>query len=185
MKKYEVEVKYRVADFERLETRLSELGAVPLPENYQCDTYFQHPARNFAETDEALRIRQSTDGLFVTCKGPKIDAETKTRHEIEFSIGESDADKTQFAELLDALDFAVVADVEKRRREFKLMRDGQLYKIALDTVNKAGCFVELETECTGSELAAGQEAIKHLAEQLNLTDSIRTSYLEMILNPDV
>ena len=49
----------------------------------QVDTYFSHPARDFAATDEALRIRSIDQENFVTYKGPKLDATTKTRREID------------------------------------------------------------------------------------------------------
>ena len=44
------------------------------------------PCRDFAQTDEALRIRTVGDTSFVTYKGPKLDATTKTRRELELPL---------------------------------------------------------------------------------------------------
>lgn len=181
MKNFEVEVKYRVEDFAPIEEQLEKMGAIPLPEALQCDTYFQHPCRDFSKTDEALRIRQSTDGVYVSYKGPKVDKLTKTREELEFPIGQTAETKDQYIELFNALGFSVAMDVEKSRREFKLEREGRLIKVALDSVAGIGSFVELETECSQSEIAAGREVVMSLAEKLSLSKSIQTSYLEMVM----
>ena len=49
----------------------------------QVDRYFAHPCRDFARTDEALRLRRDGDDVAITWKGPRIDAATKTRRESE------------------------------------------------------------------------------------------------------
>ena len=87
----------------------------------QSDQYFAHPARDFAQTDEALRIRTVGDTSFVTYKGPKLDATSKTRRELELPLAASDPDGSQFAELLAALGFTPVAIVRKQRRKFHII----------------------------------------------------------------
>jgi len=55
----EVEVKaHAPCSFDQLEEKLHKLGAVRIREEYQEDTYFNAPHRDFAVTDEALRIRK-------------------------------------------------------------------------------------------------------------------------------
>ena len=54
--KYEVEMKFPVSDWAALEARLAELGATISAAQAECDVYFAHPARDFARTDEALRV---------------------------------------------------------------------------------------------------------------------------------
>jgi len=53
---YEVEVKVP-ADLEAVRDRLEALEATPRGAVVQVDTYYDAPHREFAETDEALRIR--------------------------------------------------------------------------------------------------------------------------------
>ena len=84
--KLEVEQKFAVPDLGQLQTRLLELGAKAGEPQLQVDQYFAHPARDFAQTDEALRIRRIGQSNFVTYKGPKIDATTKTRRELELPL---------------------------------------------------------------------------------------------------
>ena len=83
---YEVEMKFPVADMAALEGRLVEMGAAVSAAETERDVYFAHPARDFARTDEALRIRRKAEKNFLTYKGPKVDATTKTRHEIDLPL---------------------------------------------------------------------------------------------------
>jgi hypothetical protein len=66
----EVEQKFRVL----LDAVASfrEMGVVVRPVE-ETDLYFQHPARDFAASDEALRIRQKAGVCLLTYKGPKLD----------------------------------------------------------------------------------------------------------------
>src|SRR3954470_19109093 len=98
--KYEVEQKYRYSADLNLEQRLDELGARWESVNQQSDVYYAHPVRNFAETDEALRIRRVGEKNFVTYKGPKIDKTTKTRMELELPLAPGDDGAEQFGKLL-------------------------------------------------------------------------------------
>jgi len=83
---YEVELKFPVADLPALERRLAELAGRFYAPVDQVDRYFNHPCRDFAQTDEALRLRHHGDGVAITWKGPRIDAATKTRREIELPL---------------------------------------------------------------------------------------------------
>src|SRR5262245_2449607 len=82
----EVEQKFRDVDFAVLERRLRELGAVEGKQREEADHYFNAPDRDFARTDEALRIRRIGSANCVTYKGPKRDLQTKTRTEIEVPL---------------------------------------------------------------------------------------------------
>ena len=147
----------------------------------QSDQYFAHPARDYAQTDEALRIRTVAGGSFVTYKGPKLDATTKTRRELELPLAETDADGSQFAELLAALGFTPVETVRKTRREFRITHDGREVHGALDSVDGVGTFVELELSADDASLDAARRVITALADQLQLGASERRSYLELLL----
>ena len=67
----EIEIKMRSDDNGRVERILLEKGARPLENLDQTDEYLNHPCRDFAETDEALRLRRDSRGK-ITYKGPKI-----------------------------------------------------------------------------------------------------------------
>jgi adenylate cyclase, class 2 len=178
---YEVEQKHRVTDAAALIARLRERGVQLEKPIEQSDQYFAHPCRDFATTDEALRIRVVGDKSFVTYKGPKLDTTTKTRREIELPLDLADHDGSQFLSLLAALGFTPVAMVRKRRRTFRINADKYEVDGALDDVDGLGCFVELELQANDDNLEAAKRPISKLASELNLGPSERRSYLEMLL----
>jgi len=178
---YEVEQKHRVSDEAVLVARLQERGGHLEKPVEQSDQYFAHPCRDFATTDEALRIRVVGHKSFVTYKGPKIDTTTKTRREIELPLDPADHDGSQFSSPLAALGFTPVAMVRKRRRTFRITADEYEVDGALDEVDGLGCFVELELQANDDNLEVSKRTISKLASDLNLGPSERRSYLEMLL----
>jgi len=175
---FEVEQKHRVEDAAALQARLAELGAAWHAPLAQADEYFAHPQRDFAQTDEALRIRTVGDHSFITYKGPKLDATTKTRRELELPLAATHA---EFAELLAALGFCSVMTVHKTRRPFELIHAGQTVHGAWDEIDGLGAFVELELAADEASLAAAKDCIASLAAALPLGPTERRSYLELLL----
>jgi len=137
------------------------------------DIYFASPVRDFTKTDEALRVRKG-DGIKITYKGPKIDQTTKTREEIEITV--DDFDKA--VKLFEKLGFKPVAKVVKTRRIYRI----DDVTICLDSVEGLGEFIEFEVKT--SDVENGKKRLFELAEMfgLRLEDSIRKSYLEMLLS---
>lgn len=177
---YEVELKIR-ADHEVITSRLKELDITVDQAIIQEDTYYNAPHRDFAETDEALRIRrqreQSTDEweTIVTYKGPLLDEKSKTREEIETHITNGET----FDTTLRRLGFTPSATVRKERECYQL---GE-YKLTLDAVEDIGTFIEIETEAETDIEEAREGAYKQL-EELGLApeDHIQQSYLGMLLD---
>jgi len=178
---YEVEQKFPVADPSQLERRLAELGAVLHEPVLQVDRYYRHPARDFAHTDEALRIRRIGPQNFVTYKGPKIDAATKTRREIELPLAPGEAGFAGFASLLEALGFQPAAEVRKHRRKAHIDWEGSCVEAALDQVEQVGSFAELELAVAEAEVPRAKACLASLAARLGLEGSERRSYLELLL----
>jgi adenylate cyclase class 2 len=178
---YEVEQKFPIADAADGRERLRGLGAAFDSPIEQADTYFGHPARDFGQTDEALRLRQVGPENFVTYKGPKLDALTKTRREIEMGLESGVRASEQFAEILLALGFRRVLTVRKRREPGHLTWEGQSVHIALDHIDQLGDFLELEIAADENGLPAAKEALSKLASRLELASSERRSYLELLL----
>src|SRR5919109_363528 len=86
----EVEMKFTGVDFVRIRRRLARWGARGDPTRREADHYLNAPDRDFARTDEALRVRRIGRGNFVTYKGPRRDQQTKTRTEVEVPLAEED-----------------------------------------------------------------------------------------------
>lgn len=178
---YEVEQKFRVNDSVQLREQLEAAGAQFSDAKRQVDRYFAHPARNFAETDEAFRLRQDGETNRITYKGPKLDGEAKTRREIELPLPSIENYLEDFTKLLESLGFQVVAEVAKTRTPGSIAWQDRQLEIALDEVSEVGSFVELELISDSAELSACQQTIAALAAKLGLKESIRISYLEMLL----
>ncbi len=179
---FEVEQKFPVADLSALERKLVSTGATFADTIVQVDRYLAHPSRDFACTDEALRIRQVGDANFITYKGPKIDATTKTRKEIELSLHDGGEEAERWGTLLGALGFVPVAEVRKRRRCGRLVWQNAVVEIALDQVDDLGEFVELELSVEEASVDAAKAKIQSLADELGLSGAERRSYLELLLD---
>jgi adenylate cyclase class 2 len=181
---YEVELKFPLDDAERILSLLDGLQAERGTPIEQVDRYFNHPSRDFANTDEALRIRTENDRSLLTYKGPLLDAETKTRLEIELPVGVDAADALQLAELLKNLGFQEVRAVHKTRTPFRLRWEDRELELALDDVPDLGLFFEIETLAEEPDLDAARESILRFAAKLGLENSQRLSYLQLLLKRD-
>jgi adenylate cyclase class 2 len=177
----EVELKYPVADRDELLADLARLGCRWREPLDQADLYLAHPCRDFKQTDEALRLRRSGQECCITYKGPKLDATTKTRREIELPIEGGMQGQDQYRQLLEALGFRPVFEVAKTRLPGSLVWQDTEIEIALDDVAGLGTFVELEVLATRDDLPAARETLISLAGQLGLQGSERRGYLDLLL----
>ncbi len=180
---YEVELKFPVNDTDPVVRQLAALGAEPHPLQEHSDLYFNHPARDFGQTNEALRVRSIGNRHLITYKGPVVDAQTKTRREIEIAL-EGIAAGRQLAEILRLLSFRPVREVRKKRQPYRCTWQGRSFEIALDDVAGLGHFVEIETQADEPGRAAAVAAILQFASQFQLGTPEKRSYLCLLLNQD-
>jgi adenylate cyclase class 2 len=178
---YEVEIKFRDADHAALERRLLVLGAEPGGAIEQEDVYLAHPARDFAMTGEAFRLRRDGARNRLTYKGPKRGGPTKTREEVEVGFDPGGAAWEEMARMLGALGFRPVATVRKTRRTFHLVRGGRPMEVVLDRADGLGDFAEVEALADDRGLAEAQGAVLDLARELGLGEVEPRSYLRMLL----
>lgn len=180
-------MKFPVDDAAAIESRLLALGAASRGTVSQLDRYFNHPCRDFAHTDEAVRLRQVAERVELTYKGPRVDAVTKTRREHSLPLAAPDtfggprSTVEAWTGLLVSLGFRVVAEVSKDRTVFSIDRGSLAVEIAIDTVAGLGAFVELELLAEEAGLDAARDCLRDLARELGLTASERRSYLELLL----
>jgi adenylate cyclase, class 2 len=178
----EIEQKYRVDNLDSVAATLAQLGAALSAAVTQVDCYYAHPQRDFAQTDEAFRIRAVGPENYLTYKGPKLDAITKSRVEYEVRLADGPDAMAAIGEILRSLGFTPASIVRKQRRTAKLTRDGLIVEVALDDVRKLGTFVELEIGVKDDSHAdPAKQALAKLAAELGLSDSERRSYLELLL----
>jgi adenylate cyclase, class 2 len=170
----EYEVKIRVMDPGSLRDRLAGLGIHPSSRLHERDLYFNAPDRDFGKTDEALRIRSTSEGTSLTYKGPRLGLGwVKAREEIIVPIGSGEA----LGGLLERLGFTRTATVEKDRETYRV--EGTY--VALDEVRGLGSFVEIEAPAGLGE-AEAVALIGRVREFLGVTgEETMLSYLELIL----
>ena len=161
---FEVEVKYRAVNHDHLGERLVQLGAAAGGVADQEDIYLNHPARDFAQTNEAFRIRRLGQENRLTYKGPRRAGPTKTREEIEVPVAAGLRPFHELLKLLEILGFRPVATIRKRRESFHLRFHEHELEIALDTAEGLGSFAEIEALVGGeADLPAAQQAVLALA----------------------
>jgi adenylate cyclase class 2 len=173
----EVEAKAYAANLSAIEKELIEKGAKFVTKVKQKDTYFNHPNRDFAETDEALRIREVDGKTFFTYKGPKMDSVTKTREEIEIQVEDPESSR----EFLLRLGFKEVRVVNKIRIKYRIND----FVVCLDEVAGLGQFVELEASCDDQDQVNElRESILKTLNEWDLTKTERKSYLELLFEKE-
>lgn len=165
----EVELKFRCRDLEEARRRLQRLGASFRGVSRQVDVYFQHPCRDFAKRDEALRLRIEEGSLCeLTYKGPREQGDLKAREEVTISLNDPDA----LMLILGRLGFSEVARVRKVREVYVVSG----VEVALDAVEGLGDFIELEDK------GGGTEALRRVAVEIGIEgEPLRETYLEMLL----
>jgi adenylate cyclase class 2 len=174
----EIEAKAYADDLEGIEKKILSMGAKLTWQGEQKDIYYNHPARDFASTDEALRVREEGEKVILTYKGPKIDDITKTREEIKVNVG----DMPSIKEILIKLGFKEVGVVKKHRKKYILSE----FKICLDDVADLGGFVEIESlfypEISNENIEMKREDILTFLDELKIKKMERRSYLELLLD---
>lgn len=185
----EVEIKVKIEDPTGLEESILETGGKLLKSEEHEDLYLDHPQYSFADTDEALRIREIiseppsgenstklTPRYELTYKGAKIDSVSKTREELSVGV---DSGKKMEA-ILEAVGFTKVARVRKERTYFCIDN----ISLALDCVENLGWFLEAEKVVEDKErMEPSRTDLFDLLDRLlsGEYESIRESYLELLL----
>ncbi|NLE37723.1 MAG: class IV adenylate cyclase [Pirellulaceae bacterium] len=178
---YEVEIKFPVEDLAAVEAAVAALGAGVSAERVELDLYFNHPARDFARTDEALRLRRTGPLNRITYKGPKVDQTTKTRRELDLPLPDGRETFDAWSSMLAALGFTPVGEVRKQRRKAFVPWQDRTVEVSLDRLDRLGAFVELELVVPPDEFDAARTCLLALADHLGLARSERRSYLSLLL----
>ncbi|MHA1231327.1 MAG: class IV adenylate cyclase [Candidatus Helarchaeota archaeon] len=172
----EVEIKVPISDKNKIIQKLKNIGFIFKKSVIQKDIYFQHPSRNFVKTDEALRIRETPEEVFLNYKGPKIDTTTKTREEIEISLKNG----KNLIKIFEKLGFQKVILIEKKREIYELDE----IKASVDMIKGLGDYLELEILLDNrKQLDTKRELLFSILDRLGISKDkiIRKSYLELLL----
>jgi adenylate cyclase class 2 len=169
----EIELKSRVDNLSPVRERLQQSGARFCGRVHEHDVYYNAPHRDFAETDEALRVRYAGGNAVVTYKGAKIkNLGLKAREELNTSVESGEV----FGQILTRLGFTMTAEVNKWRETYRF-RDAS---IALDEVESLGTFIEIEV-IADTEMQSATETIDKIKKELGISgEAILASYLELL-----
>ncbi len=179
---FEIEQKYRTSDHLAIESRLNARNAVRGATMQHEDLYLSHPARDFAQTGEAFRIRRMGAQNAITYKGPRFEGPTKTRKELEIPFAAGTESLSKLKELFESLGFQPVATVRKVRTSYHLEVNGRAVEVVLDVAEGLGTFVEVETIAESeADFAEARRMVIEIAEALGLSDLEPRSYLRMLL----
>lgn len=182
MKQYEIEIKLPVKNSQEVLDILKDIGFMVKKEIQEEDTYFNSEYRNIKERDEALRIRKSRDcdigeqKVQINFKGPKIDAVSMSRMELETEVQDGET----MEKILTYLGFLPVASVCKVR---KYLTHREM-TACVDRVEGLGEFLELEVVAeTEEKREIYLEQMKEILNALgySMEDTVRTSYLGLLM----
>ena len=170
----EFELKAKVDDLGPVRKALIARGARHDGVRDEHDVYYNHPARDFSETDEALRVRYAGKSAVITYKGAKLaGTRLKAREELNLAV----EDGALFETVLERLGFRQTATVQKRRELWTY--EGA--SIALDEVPSLGTFAEVEIIGDADD-ADVEERVNAIARSIGITgEPITSSYLELVL----
>ncbi len=177
----EIEMKFPVNNFDAVTQQLARWHAAAQPAIEEEDHYFNAPDRDFAQTDEAFRLRCIGSANRVTYKGPKQGGPTKTRTEIEIGLAPGADIAEQFRRMVQCLGYRPTAVVKKRRTIHEFSRDGFAMQACLDDVESLGRFVEIEIMAEPERKQLAQDVLLNVVSDLGLPASEPRSYLEMVL----
>ena len=189
----EVEIKVQIPNANDMRKLFEKEGGKYELSLLHEDTYFNAPdqLRDFKKSDEALRIRNSTEYRrdepevkktrhFLTYKGKKMDETTKTRQELELIVEDGET----MGEILKVLGFQKLFIVKKERELYVFEHEGHEIEALIDylpILKQHFIEVEVTTE-KQEELEDLSDLLFNFLERFSISrdQSIRKSYLELI-----
>ncbi|MDO5844920.1 MAG: class IV adenylate cyclase, partial [Methanocorpusculum sp.] len=153
---FEIEIKVKVDSLDKIRDNLLKNNCDLIADQDEYDIYFNAPHKDFAKSDEALRLRcvknQKCGKIMqpnITYKGPKVGREGfKAREEIIADVSDSD----EFTTILERIGFVKTAEVVKHREIYQCTDA----IVTLDNLLGVGYFSEIEASFSLSE----DEAVK-------------------------
>ena len=176
-----MELKFRCTDWVAVQQRLAVYQPSYSTPSRDVDHYFNAPDRDFAITDEVVRLRRASSQHVLTYKGPKHNAAVKTRTEIELPLVDGPNVSADAVRFLSGIGFRPIAVVNKVRITASFQRNGFDIHVCFDDVGAIGKFIEVEIVGTEEQADLARKELAALASELQLNEEERRSYLWMLL----
>lgn len=161
--RYELQYKYEASVSEE---QLVALGAIPVTDTRQQDTYFMPKDRRIANWGERMILREEHGRYQLSYKRPVQLAQTIVRPHLDIPIEPEDIPLVEG-------EYQKIGTVSKQRKEYRL---GSV-DIALDTVDGLGAYIELRSTSSQDE-----DELQRIANALGLAEAQATdkSYFELL-----
>ena len=191
---FETEIKIKLRDDTETRKKLLQMGAEFKYFMHNSDKYynFLRGGKDFAKTDEALRLRSTVlmdpiskqkieEKHDLTYKGPKLKTSVKTRIEYESEVQNAE----MINKIIGALGFDLVIEIPKEREVFEIMFATTHYTVLIDKIEVlSGYYLEAEIMVPEEQaIPAAKQKLVNFVSQLGYSemDSIRESYLELVM----
>jgi len=191
---FETEIKIKLRSDTETRKQLLQLGAQFKYFMHNSDKYynFKNGEKDFAKTDEALRLRSTIlmdpntkqkikETHDLTYKGPKLKTSVKSRIEYESEVENAD----MIHKIIDALGFDCVIEIPKEREVFEIKYENTQYTVLIDKIEGlSGYYLEAELMVADEKkISEAKQKLVNLVLKLgyNEKDSIRESYLELVM----
>lgn len=170
---FEIELRYETKDIKNLMRKLNKLAKRVGRAQYQKDTYFNPPHKNFLNSrivKEWFRLRESLGGNSINYKNwiLKDGKTTNVCKELESSI----KDPKKIEKILYFLGFKKLVIVKKKRKTWET----QNLLITIDDVDSLGTFVEIEAKGQFRTFKKAKDQIHKFSTKLKLTQTKRVLY---------
>lgn len=174
----EIELKFRVNDYDKLMDKLKSLGCEIGELIEQSDSVYVGDLNHVESVKDSiwLRVRKENDRVELNVK--KQSAKIQESKEVEFGVDSYE----KANEFLEVLGYKKWVTVNKRRRYSKYLD----YNLCIDEVERLGSFIEVELLVSEDDKKDYLEDIKSVAETLGLdkNDIVNSHYDTMISELD-
>lgn len=174
--KYQVEESFAIA----LEENLIKEGFVFVGEINEKDLYFDGP--EYISLKICLRIRSKNNKHVLTYKGPTTNENSKegvvAKEEVDVVVSDYDS----AVKLIESLGHPKLVEVSKHRKEFEAQINDEKVTIAIDRVETAGIFIEIEVISKSEPIA--RSLIKEVSTKLGFDNQnqVVSPYRDIVLN---
>lgn len=169
-----------------VEEQLQRLGYLGSSPAIEIDTYFSRPDRDFMQTVECLRVRQSTNKTEITYKPPTDTSSHNaagiiSKTELDVPL-KNTGDANAARELLKIMGMRELVTVHKTRTTYRHPEHAAI-TVAIDEVKHAGSFVETELIVDEPQKDEAQGILSRLETELGIAELpvINLPYRDLVM----
>lgn len=183
----EVESKHKMScDYEKFVDIVESEGFVYVSSQHEIDVYYSRNDVDYMKTVECLRIRQKGEKAEITYKPPSKPTDRSVICKPETNVLlVNKAQAVEATRLFDAIGLIKLVTVNKKRDTYEKIHGKEKVTIAIDTIESAGNFVEIEV--ITDEPKKAKELIKMVEKSLSVDKMpiVTKPYRDIVMEGDV